>query len=298
MRKSIKNKIAIMLALFGAVSQKTHANNYTGWIVGGVTALGLGLGIGISGYYLFGGKSKDENNKVKSQEQQNLEQSIKDFLDSLPKDNKRLPSYLVFDNPIGDVGKVGCFWAAEDIFKQYVLKHSGGKCVSSQEDLNNNKLLIMDPAGRTDVFVLENKFKLKIQLAEYMGHKQVSMTVSRPSRNPNQDDPLKNKIKSILDNGELANNKGDNLDKLKRFYNQAYDNNGYYQFDENVLEKNAVAIVKYDFDVEDNDDPEVVLKTTYKFILESDERVKIKRLKFITASKEEKVEYENVVQVS
>jgi len=135
MRKSIKNKIAIMLALFGTVSQKTYANNYTGWIVGGVTALGLGLGIGISGYYLFGGKSKDENNKVKSQEQQNLEQSIKDFLDSLPKDNKRLPSYLVFDNPIGDVGKVGCFGAAKDIFKQYVLKQSGGKCVSNQEDL-------------------------------------------------------------------------------------------------------------------------------------------------------------------
>jgi len=157
----------------------------------------------------------------------------------------------------------------------------------------------MDPAGRTDVFVLENKFKLKIQLAEYMGHKQVSMTVSRPSRNPNQDDPLKNKIKSILDNWELANNKGDNLDKLKRFYNQAYNNNGRYQFDDkNVSEKNAVSIAKYDFDVEDNDDPEVVLKTTYKFILESDERVKIKRLKFITASKEEKVEYENVVQVS
>ena len=193
MRKSIKNKIAIMLALFGTVSQKTYANNYTGWIVGGVTSLGLGLGIGIGGCYLFGGKSKDENNKVKSREQQDLEESIRDFLDSLPKDDKKLSSYLITNN-VSDKQKCACFDISRMVFDNYLNNRVGRECnnkfgyecVSSEQDIKNSKLIIQhfgmkDTLNETDTFILENERTLKIQ--QNYDKKQYNIVVTRHCQN-------------------------------------------------------------------------------------------------------------------
>ena len=196
MKKSIRNKIAIMLALFGTIGQKTYANKL-GYAIAGVATMGM---IGMAGlcsfFYGKAKKAKDENNKKKYQES------------------------------FGD--------------------------------------------GQHDIIV------------------------NRPSRNPNVDDLLKNKIKNILDNGNLNESKP-SLNALRRFYNQACCNNGRYQFDdENVSEKDAVSIAKYDFD-DDSDDP--TAGTIYKFILENDKQVKVQWFKF-EVGKGQKMVNESLVTLS
>lgn len=295
MKKSIKNKIAIMLALFGIINPKTKAVSkaqIAGYCAVSTVVLGV---LGTLGYCLLGGKSNDDNNKGKSQQQENLEQSISDFLDSLPKDDKKLSNYLTTNNTSED--KASFFNSSKSVFNNYLNREAGYACISSEQDIRNNKLIIKH-FDKTNIFIFENGINLKIQQNYMQGgiNKKFDITISKPSRNPNNDDPLKNKIKNILDNGKLIGNKAFNLDLLKHVYNIAYNNNGHYQFDESISEKSTVSIICCWFNEEDEEDAAIIRKVTYKFILKNDKQVGIQKFIFETDNGERK-EYEGVVTV-
>lgn len=293
MKKSIKNKIAIMLALFGIMNPKTKAVSKA-QIAGycAVSAVVLGV-LGIGSYCLFGGKSNDDNNKSKSQEQENLEQSISDFLDSLPKDDKKLSNYLTIKDVSGGE-KASFFNSSKSVFNNYLNREACYACISSEQDIRNNKLIIKH-FDRTDIFIFENGINLKIQQNYMQGgiNKKFNIIVTKPSRNPNKDDPLKNKIKNILDNGKLINDKVFCLGNLKLIYDTAYNNNGFYQFDESISENSTVSIIRCWFN-EYNET--IIKKVTYKFILENDKQVKIQKF-ILEADKRERKDCENVVAV-
>lgn len=185
MKKSIRNKIAIMLALFGTIGQKTYANKL-GYAIAGVATMGM---IGMAGLCsFFYGKAKDENNKKKYQESS------------------------------GD--------------------------------------------GQHDIIV------------------------NRPSKNPNSDDLLKNKIKNILDNGVA--NETENYNNLKKVFDAAYSNHSsFWNFDDDVQTENSVSIVRCKFDENDN----ITETITYKFILENEKQVRVQK------NVNKKMEYEIVVTI-
>ena len=291
MRKSIRRKIATILTLFGIINSKAKAASKAQ--IAGYCAVALGV-FAAGGYCLFGGKSSDDNGEDKFQQQKNLENSIKDFLDCLPKDNKKLLIYLKIGN-VSDKNKESIFGISKSVFDNYLNRKAGYTCISSEQDIKNNKLIIKHPDG-TDVFIFEDGINLKIQqnCVQRGINKQFNIMVSKPSRNPNKDDPLKNKIKNILDNGKLIDSKVFDFKKLKCVYDTAYNNNGFYQFDESISEKSAVSVVQCWFS---EDGETVTKKVTYKFILDNDKQVRIQKFIF-EAGKEEKMDCEGIITVS
>lgn len=294
MRKSIRRKIATILTLFGIINSKAKAASkaqIAGYCAVSFVALGV---FAAGGYCLFGGKSSDDSSEDKLQQQKNLENSIKGFLDCLPNDDNKLLIYLKIDN-VSDEDKASIFNSSKSVFDNYLNRKAGYTCISSEQDIKNNKLIIKHPDG-ADVFIFEDGINLKIQQNCVQGgaNKQFNIIVSKPSRNPNKDDPLKNKIKNVLDNGELINSKVFDFKKLKYVYDMAYNNNGFYQFDESIPEKSAVSVARW---CRDKDDGPVTKKVTYKFILDNDKQVRIQKFIF-EAGKEEKMDCEGIITAS
>lgn len=129
----------------------------------------------------------------------------------------------------------------------------------------------------------------KNKYQESSGDGQRDIIVNRPSRNPNSDDPLKNKIKNILDS-----NKTKNSDNFKKIFDAAYNNHSsFWSFDDNVQTKNCASVVHCNFD----DSGNVTKTITYKFVLLEDEKQVNVRKIVSEINKKEKIDFECVVKI-
>ncbi|MBO6127219.1 MAG: macro domain-containing protein [Clostridia bacterium] len=186
MKKFVNKKIAALLATLSVFTSKTQAmdiqkkvNNYQVLdnnfslsefldqhkellLVGGLCVFGLIIG----GYLLFGSDSKDDK-KSKLKTEKELKDEIGMFLDNLPKDSPILDEYFKSLNPKRDKKKcIIDFVVSKNIFESYLRLGKDIKCISTQNDIRNNKLIISHKIGGVnakEIFMLEGNGSLKIQ---------------------------------------------------------------------------------------------------------------------------------------
>ena len=184
MKKFVNKKITTLLATLSAFTSRTQAtniqqkvNNYQvsdtsnfslsefldqhkeSLLVGGLCVSGLIIG----GYLLFGSNPKDDK-KSKLKTEKELKEEISMFLYNLPRSNDILPKYFKLtkfeDNPTVD------FVQSECVFKKYLKSEENIKCVSTQEDIQNNKLVLSHSiydANAKDIFIFRDNGSLIIQ---------------------------------------------------------------------------------------------------------------------------------------
>lgn len=183
-KKFVNKKIATLLATLSVFTSKTQAmdmkkvNNYQVLnnnnfnlsefikqhkkellLLGGLGILGLGM----FGYFWFGNDSK--GSKLKTEKE--LRNEVNAFLGNLPKDNYILAKYFRSLNPKQDGNEfIIDFVPSKYIFMKYLKSEKDIKCISTQNDIQNNKLIIshkIDEVNAKDIFVFENNGSLKIQ---------------------------------------------------------------------------------------------------------------------------------------